>query len=251
MNQQPAPETSIKVPRRVFVRKMLKYGIRIAAALLFNFKITGKENLPKGGPLIVISNHFNWADPTMLIGGLPWTTEFIGGARMPWAPQYLTFLVEMYRTLPVYRGTVSRQSLILAESVLKQKGVLTIFPEGGSWTDVLRPPRPGTALLAARTKAPILPVGLVNVGEIFPAFKAGKRATVEMRYGPVFRPYDLTPEQMRDRDALDEIGHDMMRHIATLLPPEKHGWYSDNPELRAAGVEAARYPFDNNPDLAQ
>ncbi|HWQ46507.1 MAG TPA: lysophospholipid acyltransferase family protein [Longilinea sp.] len=251
MNQQPAPETSIKYPRRVFTRKMLKYGIRTAAALLFNLKITGKENLPKGGPLIVIANHFNWADPTLMIAGLPWTTEFIGGARMPWAPQYLTFLVEMYRTLPVYRGTVSRQSLVLAESVLKQNGVLGIFPEGGSWADILRPPRPGTALLAVRTKARILPVGLNNVAEIFPAFKNGKRATVEMRFGPVFGPYDLTPEKMRDRDTLDELGHDMMRHVADLLPPEKRGWYSNDPALHAAGVEAARYPFADNPDLAQ
>ncbi|MEZ5800839.1 MAG: hypothetical protein R3D29_10710 [Nitratireductor sp.] len=39
-----------------------------------------------------------------------------------------------------------------------------------------------------------------------------------------------------------------MRAIAGLIPQDKHGVYSSDPELRRAGEEVAEFPFDA-PDL--
>ncbi len=41
----------------------------------------------------------------------------------------------------------------------------------------------------------------------------------------------------------DEIGHDIMRHIAELLPPEKRGHYSDDLAIRAAAQGTEIYPW--------
>jgi hypothetical protein len=45
------------------------------------------------------------------------------------------------------------------------------------------------------------------------------------------------------REQLDEIGHEIMRHIAALLPPEKRGHYSDDPAIREAAKGTEVYPW--------
>jgi hypothetical protein len=42
---------------------------------------------------------------------------------------------------------------------------------------------------------------------------------------------------------LDEIGHEIMRHIAKLLPPEKRGHYSEDPTIREAAQGTEKYPW--------
>ena len=42
---------------------------------------------------------------------------------------------------------------------------------------------------------------------------------------------------------LDAIGHDIMQHIAALLPPEEHGVYAADPALRAAAEAVANHPW--------
>jgi hypothetical protein len=39
------------------------------------------------------------------------------------------------------------------------------------------------------------------------------------------------------------IGHEIMRHIAELLPPEKRGHYSDDPAIREAAKGTEVYPW--------
>jgi 1-acyl-sn-glycerol-3-phosphate acyltransferase len=45
------------------------------------------------------------------------------------------------------------------------------------------------------------------------------------------------------REQLDEIGHEIMRHVAAVLPPEKRGHYSDDPAIRAAAQGTEVYPW--------
>ena len=45
------------------------------------------------------------------------------------------------------------------------------------------------------------------------------------------------------RTQLDEIGHEIMRHIAELIPPEMRGYYSDDPAIWEAARGAELYPW--------
>ena len=47
---------------------------------------------------------------------------------------------------------------------------------------VLRPARPGTAFIAARTGVPVLPMGFSGMTEVFPTLRQGRRATAT--FGP-------------------------------------------------------------------
>jgi hypothetical protein len=44
---------------------------------------------------------------------------------------------------------------------------------------------------------------------------------------------------------LDEIGHTIMRQIAELIPPERHGFYSDDPAIREAARGTEIYPWSD------
>jgi len=231
----------VKYPRRRFIRGLLRAGIDLATVVITNMEIKGREHLPRGGPLIVVANHFAFADPAVMIKAVPYPIEFIGGFVNPGAPPWATFFSRSWGYYPVMRGTASRLALKASERVLNQGGVLGIFPEAGNWAQVLRPARPGTAFLAARTGARILPMGFEGVQDIFKQ----PRARVTIRIGKPFGPVKANGRGREHRRQLDQIGHEIMQRIAELIPPERRGFYSDDPAIREAAKGTEIYPWDN------
>jgi 1-acyl-sn-glycerol-3-phosphate acyltransferase len=216
--------------------------------MLSRLEIVGLENCPESGPLLVVANHFHYADPVLMVRIAPWPLDFLGGFQMPNAPGYITFIPKLWGYYPVFRGAFSRYALRAGEAVLAQKGFLGIFPEAGSWATVLRPARPGAAYLAARTGARILPMGFDGLPEIFPRLGRGRRARVTARIGKPFGPFEPAKDRKKRRQHLDEIGHEIMGRIAELIPPEQRGHYSDDPAIRAAAAGTEVYPWDDSPE---
>lgn len=239
----------ITYPRRRAIRRTLRSLIRAAFGVLSEFTITGQENLPAEGPLLVIGNHFSFLDPVAMIGTMPYPMEFLGGTQMPNAPGAVSWIARVYGVLPVRRGSVSRDTLKASRKVLQQRGVLGIFPEAGSWATVLRPARPGAAFLASATEARVLPVGLSGLTQFFPRLRKGSRPQVTLRIGKPFGPFFVSERGESDRQRLTEIGHEMMRRIAQLIPVELRGHYSEDPAMREAARITDAYPWDGNPEV--
>jgi 1-acyl-sn-glycerol-3-phosphate acyltransferase len=241
-------QLKFKYPRRRVVRALLRRVAQVTFATLTDLRIIGRENLPRGGPLLLVANHFAFADPAAMIRATPWPVEFVGGFQMPNAPPWVRGIPKWWGYYPVYRGTASRDALRAAEAVLAQDGVLGIFPEAGSWATVLRPARPGAAFLAARTSARLLPMGFDGLPDIFPELGKGRRARITVRIGKPFGPFRTTGRGRARRQQLEEIGHEIMRRIAELIPPEQRGYYSDDPAIRAAAQGTEIYPWDEAPE---
>lgn len=234
----------IEYPRRLVVRRILQALTKAAFALLSDFEVRGKENLPKSGPLLVIGNHFSFIDPVAVIRALPYPIEFVGGAEFPHAPTIVQFLPKIWGYYPVFRGTGSRFALRAAEEILKQEGVLGIMPEGGSWAEVLRPARPGAAYLASQTGAKVLPLGIYGLNDIFPV-KLGKRPKAIVSIGKPVGPFRTTGKGRERREQLDEIGLNLMKAIALQLPDTYRGFLANDPEIRAAAQGTEVYPWEN------
>jgi 1-acyl-sn-glycerol-3-phosphate acyltransferase len=231
--------------RRRPVRFLLKKLSIPAFAALTRLEILGEENLPNSGPLLVAGNHFSFIDPVAFVRMAPWPIEFVGGAEMPHSPAWSHIIPFLWGYHKLYRGTGSRDALRAAEEILKNGGFLGMFPEGGNWATVLRPPRPGVSFLATRSEARILPVGLYGFTGVFPALGKGKRAQVTIKIGQPFGPFTASGAGRERRKQLDEIGHEIMRHIAELLPPGLRGHYSDDPAIREAARGTEIYPWDH------
>jgi 1-acyl-sn-glycerol-3-phosphate acyltransferase len=235
-------------PRRRLIRLLLRGLTHLAFAALADLQILGQQNIPRGGPLLVVANHFSYIDPVAMVRAMPWPMEFVGGFQMPFAPASVTWIPKVWGYHPVHRGSVSRDALRAAESVLAQDGVLGIFPEAGSWATVLRPPRPGAAFLATRTGAHILPMGIDGLINVFPRLREGQRARATVRIGKTFGPFRATGQGRARRQQLEAVGHDIMRRIAGLIPSERRGYYSDDPAIRAAARGTEVYPWARTPE---
>jgi len=233
----------IRYPRRRLIRRILKNSIAMLFAVTADVKIDGKENIPTSGPLLVVANHFHFLDPLAVLYATPWPMEFVGGAQTPNAPNTVGWISKLFGVIPTYRGTGSRETLLSSESVLQQKGILGIFPEGGSWATVLRPARPGAAFLAWRTKAQILPVGLDGLVGYFQKIRKGERPLVHVQFGKPFGPFEFAEGKRPSREELDEVGHTIMKNISMQLPPHLRGFYSDDPAIRAAARGTEIYPW--------
>ena len=231
-------------PRHRWIRTILRAAIRVAFAFLTNLSIEGEENLPSFGPMLVVANHFHFADPVAVIRAIPWPLEFIGGTQLPNAPTGVKWLTTLWGTYRVRRGGSSREALRGAEAVLKAGGILGIFPEGGSWAAVLRPARPGAAYLAARTGVPVVPIGLDGLTEMFGSLTRLRRARVTIRFGRPIGPFEKAERGRAGREEVVRIGETIMRAIAELIPPEQRGIFSEDPVVREAAAEAAVYPWD-------
>lgn len=226
------------------LRKVLQFLARITFSVITDLDIEGKENFPKSGPLIMVGNHFSFIDPMAFVSLAPWPMDFIGGAVTPHAPKIVRFIPRLWGFLPVYRGTGSTYALKEAEKILKKGGVVGIFPEGGSWAETLRPARPGAALLTSRANAPLLPVGLINLPEVIPSLKKFKRAKIRFKIGKPFGPFNTSGSAYQRRQQLDDIGHEIMKKIAELLPPEQGGVYSSDARIRKAAAGKDYYPWE-------
>ncbi|MBU1050037.1 1-acyl-sn-glycerol-3-phosphate acyltransferase [Candidatus Bipolaricaulota bacterium] len=222
---------------------MIRGFIRFLFTFLVKVRIEGEDNIPESGPLIVAANHFHFVDPLAVIYAMPWPLDFIGGFHMRFAPLIVRWLPRLWGLYRVRREGSSRDALRQAEEALLAGGILGIFPEGGSWATVLRPPRPGSAFLATRTQARILPVGLDGLPQIFPCLKRLKRATVTIRIGKPIGPFALSAKGRAGRVELDLIGEAILRAIAELIPLTVRGVYSNDPVLRRKAEEVAAYPW--------
>jgi 1-acyl-sn-glycerol-3-phosphate acyltransferase len=236
-------------PRRRVIRFVLRRLIHAAFSVLSDFQIIGRENLPKTGPLIVVANHFHFVDPVAVIRATTWPLDFLGGFQLVDAPPAIAWIPKLWGYYTVRRGAVSRTAMRASMAVLAQRGVLGIFPEGGSWARVLRPARPGAAYLAGQSGAPLLPIGLDGLVDLFPRVRRGHRSRVTVRIGTPFGPFQIAGQGSERRQRLEEIGNEIMMHIAELIPPERRGVFSTDPQLRLAAMEAAVYPYDRLNDV--
>ena len=235
-------KTKFKYPRRRVIRFILHNLSIPAFNILTRMEIKGKENLPDKGPFLITGNHFSFIDPVAFVRISKWPLEFLGGAEFPHAPNIVKFIPSIWGYYPLFRGTGSRYALKAADSILSQNGILGIFPEGGSWAEVLRPPRPGAAYLAARNNVQVLPIGLYGFNDVFP-FKPGKPAQVHINIGEPIGPFSVRGRGRERREQLNEIGHEIMRAIAALLPPEFQGFYSSDQAIREAAKGTEIYPW--------
>jgi 1-acyl-sn-glycerol-3-phosphate acyltransferase len=242
----PNRKTSIQPRASVLItRRIMQFLSKVAFWLLTDLTIEGEENIPEGGPLLVVGNHFSFADVAAFVRIMPWPMEFLGGFWGPHAPPFLLFIPRLWGVIRVYRGTGSRNALQEAERILKAGGVVAMYPEGGAWAEILRPARPGAAYLSSQSGAPLLPIGLDGLPEVFPALAKFRRAKVTIKIGKPFGPCEKTSRNREGREKIDAFSHEIMRQIAKLIPPEKGGLYSSDPAVREAAAGTEAYPWEN------
>lgn len=203
--------------------------------LFGRYRVSGRENIPRTGPVLVVANHLIWYD-TILIGlAFPRRLWFMAKVEIFRLPIVGPFC-RLTGQIPVHRGESDRAALEKALQYLREGRAVTIFPEGTvARHERLLAAHTGVAMLALRSGVPVLPVAHTGTRRIF----IGRRAwlpRVEIRIGEPYVPQ--VPEGISRKAALKMVTEDLMLRIARMMPDEERGEYA--PLMQGLEQETAR-----------
>jgi 1-acyl-sn-glycerol-3-phosphate acyltransferase len=180
--------------------------------LYFQGRIYGAEQVPRRGPLVVVSNHASDFDPPILSSCIRRPVAYMAKEELFRVP-VLSQAIQLYGAYPVKRGSADRSAIRAALASLEQGWAAGIFITGTRTPDGrISDPKLGAAMIAAKAQAPLLPVCLYGTHRIF-----RKGSTIP-------RPVPLTirigtpipPPRSTDREELERITQECAKVINTL-----------------------------------
>jgi 1-acyl-sn-glycerol-3-phosphate acyltransferase len=254
MTQEPVEkkEYSLKYPRRRIFRTLTRGFGKIVVPLTANITVSGLENLPSSGPLILASNHTDILEIFLMLVYVPLSVEVLGAEDIPLRPPVAQFMpvVRYYGYIPIMRGVFDRAGLNMALDILKQDGVVGIFPQGGVWQQGTLQAHDGVAWLSQKGNAPVIPIGFGGTRGGLVKMLQGKRPRLSMRVG---KPIPIVPADAPDRKALLKArSREIMEQIQALIPEEDKFKIEDErfEFSYTVGGEAGK-PLENEIALAQ
>ncbi len=139
---------------------IVRWAFRIIFKTVFPIQLTGVENIPDKGPVIICSNHISWWDPPLMAAIIPRPSTFMAKEEL-FENFIFSKIIYGLGAFPVRRGVADRKAVKTALNILNQGKVLTMFPEGTrSKTGKLRKPLPGVGFIALKSKAPVIPIAI-------------------------------------------------------------------------------------------
>ncbi|MHC5143250.1 MAG: lysophospholipid acyltransferase family protein [Planctomycetota bacterium] len=144
--------------------RLLSVGI---VWLLYRVKVYGKENIPRDGAVLVLSNHQSLFDPVLCQGWLrrpfyyvPRDTLFVG---------FWGRIIDSFYTIPINQEKAGVKSMRAIIEVLKRGHIVCLYPEGARTFDGrIDEIKPGFSLLMRRSGATLIPMVIDGIFERWP-----------------------------------------------------------------------------------
>lgn len=145
----------------------------------YNLQVTGIDKIPVGKKCIIAPNHSSWLDAQLIASILPQRAYFLAKKELLKMP-VSGVMMELVGGVGIDREYVDASGLKKAMGLLKKNEHLVVFPEGTipgeedlSRNDMesetgLLPGNTGAVVLAIKTQAPIIPVGIIGADEVLP-----------------------------------------------------------------------------------
>ena len=192
--------------------RFLTVGI---VTILYRVKVYGRENVPRTGPVLVLSNHQSFFDPMFCQNWIWRPFYYVPRDTLLdikfWGPIINTFYI-----IPIKRGQADIAAMRTIIEALRQNKAICLFPEGTRTTDGrIGVIKPGFGLISRRSNATIVPMVIDGIFEAWPkGQKYPKLGKVAVLYGKPF-----TPEYIASRSD-DEFAAEitqMMRNLHAEL----------------------------------
>jgi 1-acyl-sn-glycerol-3-phosphate acyltransferase len=199
--------------------------------LFTHLKVTGRENVPRDGALLVAANHLNFSDPVLLGAFLGRQLFFMAKWEL-FRFRLAGYFLSSLGAFPVHRGRLDRKAMRRSEQILSESKALLMFPEATRSPHAsLQRALSGSALIASRHSVSILPVGITGTEGMKKRFwlhlyRPRPRITVN-----IGKPFYLPSSGGKvSKEELAENTDFLMRRIAELLPTSYQGVYAEKDE---------------------
>jgi 1-acyl-sn-glycerol-3-phosphate acyltransferase len=208
-----------------------RFVLRPLMFLLFRPHITGRENVPLEGPVVLASNHLSFIDSIVIPLAAPRRVAYLAKAEYFTAKGFNGWVTRTLFTAlgahPIERETqrAAQAALDTALGLLTEGLAFGVYPEGTRSKDGrLGRGKTGVAWLALTADCPVVPVGLVGTDKVQPVGANWPRPhRISIAFG---KPLTF-PEQrgQAGRNQARRIVTDrIMEAIAELSGQEKAGW---------------------------
>ena len=188
---------------------LMRFLIWILIHTIYRVRVTGQDNIPAEGAVIVASNHVSFVDPLILGGMIRRPVRFVMYHKIYSIP-LLKFIFKTGKAIPIAGRAeapeVLEQAYLRMREVLQDGDVLGIFPEGGITRDgEIQAFKPGVEKMVQEVPAPVVPIALCNLwGSMFsrrdPLLKRRPYklwAKIEMRVGEAIPADKVTAERLQ------------------------------------------------------
>ncbi|MBR4857637.1 MAG: 1-acyl-sn-glycerol-3-phosphate acyltransferase [Clostridia bacterium] len=134
--------------------------------------VTGKENIPESGRVILAGNHTNYFDCLLVASATKRCVHYLAKDELMKGPLKLIF--GSLGIIPVNRRQKDKAALETAEAYLRDEKLIGIFPEGtiNRTDDIIMPFKFGAVKMAKDTETPVIP--FVITGKYKPFKKSVK-----------------------------------------------------------------------------
>ena len=148
--------------------------------------IKGKKNLPKGRAILSVNHRSNW---DYVLFGINSTTKYrVLAKKELFRNKFFGFILRNFGGIEIDREANDINAIKTCMKVLKDDKKLLVFPEGTRLKDeslVMGEIKSGLALIAIKTKTPIVPVWVRNKPKLFrrSIYYIGKPFELDQFYG--------------------------------------------------------------------
>lgn len=199
---------------------LARVAIQILVMLLApRLRISGQHHLSHRGPVILAPNHSSHADSALLCAAVRrplWFMAMRDIFKNPFLARFATF----FKAFPIERDSADRAGLSFAETLLAHKQVLVVYPEGRLSLDGnLGHIQSGAALLALRSGATLIPVGISHSTQLMPYGMQWPRLTlapIRVHFGEPISMTDLAhlPKRQQRQIATQRLEEALRRATA-------------------------------------
>jgi 1-acyl-sn-glycerol-3-phosphate acyltransferase len=213
-----------------------RFVLRPLFWVVFRPKVTGRQNVPLTGPVILASNHLSFIDSIAIPLMAPRKVSYLAKAEYFTKPGIVGWFSKALFTavaaLPVERESTraAQAALDTALSVLKDGGAFGIYPEGTRSRDGrLARGKTGVAWLALTADCPVVPVAVAGTDRVQPVGATWLRPhRVSVTFGEPLTFPEHRGQAGKNRPRR-EVTDRIMAAIAALSGQEKAGW-GDSPQ---------------------
>ena len=172
MDESPkSPTEQLPTERMPLGYWLIRAFCQLINKLIYHYRVTGRENFPDEGPILLLSNHQSHLDPTAIAAAAPRRLRALARESLFFWP--LSWIIRYLGAIPVGSAGATRASLKQTLAALDNGAAFLIFPEGTRTEDgEIGSLQPGFTMLTRKKKPVVLPMAIEGSFQAWPRSKS-------------------------------------------------------------------------------